>query len=441
MRCRDGATPRRRNACLLSRGDYNPQRPVMLAFRRSMLRFLPSLLLLVVATTSFAQSRICIDHDTITFGDRPVGTSATVKVTVSSCGSAPFRFTDVSVYPSTGAAFSIDSTCATGMALPAGESCAAVVRFAPTTAGQQSGALWLRNTTSTPTQLVTFYGRGTSAAAGTSSLAFSPALLQFDDTALGTTSASVRLELQNRGAAAITPSALVLNGPAAYDFNGSGDCAVGRAIPAGGSCHLDMVFTPGALGSRIANLNVDAPQLASLAILRLAGTGVAASVSVLPPAVDIVEFHHTALDHYFLTADPGEIAMIDAGGLGSAWSRTGRSFHGWSASIAATGAVDACRFFGTPGLGPASHFYTVDSGECAAVKNDAFWTYEGIAFRVLPLSSAGACPTGVSVVQRLYKPAADVTGIRHRYVTSADDVEAMKAAGWMLEGPVFCSAP
>jgi len=406
-----------------------------------MLRCLPCLLLLVVSTASLAQSRICIDHDTITFGDRPVGTSATVAVTVSSCGSASFSFIDVSVYPATGAGFTIDSTCATGMTLPAGQSCTAVVRFAPTTAGQQSGALWLRNTTSTPAQLVTFYGRGTSCAAGTSTLAFSPSLLQFDDTALGATSASVRLELQNRGSVAITLSALVMNGPAAYDFNGTGDCAVGRAIPAGGSCHLDMVFTPVALGSRIANLNVDAPQLASLAILRLAGAGVSAAVSAPPAAVDIVEFHHASLDHYFLTADAAEIAMIDAGGLGSEWSRTGRRLRGWATSTPVTGAVDTCRFFGTPGLGPDSHFYTVDADECAAVKSDAFWTYEGIAFRVLPRSSAGACPTGASVVQRVYKPAADVTGIRHRYVTTQGDVETMKAAGWVLEGPVFCSAP
>lgn len=395
----------------------------------------------IVSTGAFAQSRICIDRDTITFGDRPVGTSTSVTVTVSSCGAAPFSFTDVSVYPTSGPGFNVIAACATGMTLAPGQACTATIRFAPTTAGQQSGALWLRNTTSTPAQLVTFYGRGTSAAAGSSTLGFSPTVLQFDDTTMGATSASVRLELQNRGAIAITPSALVLNGPAAYEFDGNGDCAVGRPIPAGGSCHLDMIFTPQAAGSRIANLNVDAPQLASLAILRLTGNGVPAVVSTTPAAVDIVEFHHATLDHYFLTAEGAEIAFIDGGGLGSAWSRTGRHLRGWPASMAVNGAADACRFFGTPGLGPDSHFYTVDANECEGVKRDAFWTYEGIAFHVLPLSSAGACPGGSAVVQRLYKPAVDVSGIRHRYVTAQTDIDAMRAAGWVLEGPVFCSVP
>ena len=405
-----------------------------------MLRRLLFVLLLGATTASFAQPRICIDHDTIAFGDRPIGTSASVTVTVSNCGGAPFSFTDVSVHPATGPGFVVDATCTTGMTLSAGQSCTAVVRFAPSVAGQESGGLWLRNTTSAPTQLVTFYGRGTGAAAGSSSLGFAPPLLQFPDTAAGA-SASVGLELRNLGAADITLTALVLNGPAAHDFYGTGDCVVGGTIPAGGSCHLDMVFTPQALGPRVANLNVDAPELASLAILRLAGNGVPATVSSTPPIVDIVEFHHAALDGYFLTADPAEIAMLDGGGLGGAWTRTGRVLRGWPAIVAVTNAVDACRFVGTPGIGPDSHFYTVTASECAAVRHDAFWTYEGIAFRVLPLSDTGACAAGASIVQRFYKPAADVTGIRHRYVTMQVDVDAMKSAGWLLEGPVFCSGP
>ncbi len=382
--------------------------------------------------------RICVDRDVIVFGDRPVGSSTIVTVTVSNCGTAPFSFTDVSVHPSTGPAFRVRSGCVTGAALQPGEACTADVEFAPTIAGQESGGLWLRNTTITPSQLITFYGRGMTSAAGTSTLAFAPSPLQFGDTPPGSTSASIRLDLQNRGSVAITPSALVVNGPDAYDFNGTGDCAVGHAIPAGGSCHLDMVFTPQALGTRVANLIVDAPQLASLAILQITGTGAVAVDA--NPAVDIVEFRHTELDHYFLTAEPAEVDFIDRGGLGPAWVRTGRHLRGWPAGAAApqAEAVAACRFFGTPGLGPDSHFYTVDAGECAAVKQDPYWTFEGLAFRVLPLVGGG-CGSGADVVQRLFKPAADVTGIRHRYVISGDDVAAMLAAGWVLEGPVFCS--
>ncbi len=156
------------------------------------------------------------------------------------------------------------------------------------------------------------------------------------------------------------------------------------------------------------------------------------------PAVDIVEFHHAGLDHYFLTASAEEADFIDRGGLGPQWTRTGRRLRGWPAGAQPANAVDACRFFGTPGLGPDSHFYTVNGAECAAVRQDRYWEFEGVAFRVLPLAGSGCAP-GSEVVQRLYKPAADVTGMRHRYVIDDADVEAMLGAGWTLEGPVFCS--
>ncbi|MEO5701298.1 MAG: choice-of-anchor D domain-containing protein [Casimicrobiaceae bacterium] len=393
-------------------------------------------LLLCMAGGVLGQSRMCIDRDTIVFGDRPVGSSASVTVTVANCGNAPFAFTDVSVHGATGPGYLVASACTTGQTLAPGAACPATITFAPTTAGQQSGALWLRNTTSTATQLVTFYGRGTTASAGASTLTFSPSPAQFADTVVGSSSAPLRIDLQNRGAVAITPSAIVFNGPAVFDFDNTGTCGVGLPIPPGGSCRIDVVFTPGAAGVRLANLNVDAPQLASLAIVRIAGTGVAAPV--LPATAELVEYHHEGLDHYFLTLEPAEIAFLDASGLGPAWSRTGRRLQAWPLSVAVAGAVDACRFFGTPGVGPDSHFYTVNAAECDFVRHDRYWIFEGAAFAVLPLAGS-SCPSGSDVVQRLFKPADDVTGIRHRYVVAAADIAAMRLAGWLVEGPVFCS--
>ena len=41
-----------------------------------------------------------------------------------------------------------------------------------------------------------------------------------------------------------------------------------------------------------------------------------------------------------------------------------------------------CRFFGTPGKGLNSHFYTADAAECAKVKTLPAWTFEAIAFYI-----------------------------------------------------------
>jgi hypothetical protein len=72
--------------------------------------FARAFLLAVIAllpTLAAAQSRICTDRDTIVFGDRPVGSTSSTRVTVSNCGSAPFSFTDVSVHSATGPAFHV----------------------------------------------------------------------------------------------------------------------------------------------------------------------------------------------------------------------------------------------------------------------------------------------------------------------------------------------
>ena len=403
---------------------------------RFILRAVLALALFACAVSvAFAQAVFCTDHDTIVFGDRPVGSSATVVVNVSNCGAEAYRLTDVSAHPATGLGFAIAGTCASGLTLAPRESCTVSVRFSPVSPGQQSGAVWLHNTTSTPDQLVTFYGRGTDASAGAARLVFSPAALDFGTVNVNASSSPLTLELRNAGNVAIVPSALVLNGPAARDYFATGDCGVGIAIAPGGACSLRFTFTPQATGSRLANLNVDAPQLASLAIARLTGAAVTASA---PPSVAITEYYHPPSDSYFLTADAAEAAYLDAGNAGP-WQRTGRALRGWlPTGSAPAAAVNACRFFGTPGSGPFTHFYTSDAAECDAIRHDPYWLYEGTAFRVLPLAD-GACPAFADVVQRLFKPAVDITGIRHRYVVGAADVDAMLAQGWWLEGPVFCA--
>jgi hypothetical protein len=40
---------------------------------------------------------------------------------------------------------------------------------------------------------------------------------------------------------------------------------------------------------------------------------------------------------------------------------------------------------------------------------------------------------------RLFWPGESVTASRHRYVVEPSIAGDMKAAGWLLEGPVFCA--
>ena len=407
--------------------------PSLRAFAR-----LATVVVAALSSPAFAASRICMSTDTLMFGQQPVGSSTYATVSVSNCGDAPFAFTDVSRHGATNAAYRTQTTCSTGMTLDPGDACAATVWFEPTTPGQASGALWFHNTTSTPDPLLTFYGRAIDAQAGTATLTFSPPIADFGSEPVGHETSALVVRLQNVGPASLVPSALVLNGVDPYDFrgetgNGAGACGIGRSIAPGGSCTLLLYFDPRASGPRQATLVIDAPQLATLMFFTLTGNGVDASTTV-----PVIEFHNARDGQYFLTADPTEQALLDGGALGPDWSRTGASFNTFPMDATNSSALPVCRFFGKPGIGPNSHFYTAYASECDAVRTNPYWIEEGATFRAM-LPVDGACADGEDTVLRLWKPGSVVTETRHRYVVDPAIASAMHADGFILEGPVFCA--
>ncbi|MDQ6619678.1 MAG: hypothetical protein M3Z31_08280, partial [Pseudomonadota bacterium] len=157
----------------------------------------------------------------------------------------------------------------------------------------------------------------------------------------------------------------------------------------------------------------------------------------------VTEFHRDANDHYFITGEPAEAAMLDAGTIVRGWTRTGFAFKAWPAG--SPSGVATCRFFGTPGVGPDSHFYTNSASECATVRANPAWTYEGIAFNALPAAggtatTAADCPLDRIPVTRLYNNGRGGQA-NHRYLTSRSETAATLARGWIVEGPVFCGLP
>jgi hypothetical protein len=91
----------------------------------------------------------------------------------------------------------------------------------------------------------------------------------------------------------------------------------------------------------------------------------------------VIEFYNTAPNHYFMAANASEAAGIDAGSAGPGWARTNATFNAWNAAAAAPyNAAQVFGFYGTPHIGPNSHFYTLSSAEFAKVVGDRGWSYE-----------------------------------------------------------------
>ena len=171
-------------------------------------------------------------------------------------------------------------------------------------------------------------------------------------------------------------------------------------------------------------------------LLRLRGTATQPAVANVP----VVEFFNAILDHYFVTAGSGEINAVDTGAAGPGWERTARGFRAFiPESGIPSGALPVCRFYGTPGRGPNSHFYTVIASECDTVKRDTGWTYEGIAFYAYaPVN--GQCAAGQEPVYRVYNGRFAQNDSNHRYLTDVSEYARMQQAGWVPEGIALCGA-
>ena len=144
-----------------------------------------------------------------------------------------------------------------------------------------------------------------------------------------------------------------------------------------------------------------------------------------------VEFYHSVLDHYFITADPKEISDLDTG-VHVGWTRTGYRFAVMKAGSAYAATTPVCRFYS---FTLDTHFYSAKPSECeeVKVKFPLTWTFEAPevfrAFLVDPYS--GACPADTQPVYRLYNNRPDAN---HRYTDQLGVFVFMKSKGYIPEG-------
>lgn len=179
-----------------------------------------------------------------------------------------------------------------------------------------------------------------------------------------------------------------------------------------------------------------------MACAALLGMGRAAAFPALVGPDPVVEYYNTFLGHYFMTINPVEMEDIEAGKAGPGWVKTGFAFRGCALATGlclGSNSATVKRFYGTPGLGPNSHFYTADPAEAQGLERPGTgWTLEGIAFGTAVPEATGHCAAGTPVI-RLYNQRSMFNDSNHRYVTSDAERARMVAQGWVDEGVRFCS--
>ena len=130
---------------------------------------------------------------------------------------------------------------------------------------------------------------------GAAGIAVSVTSLTFPSQTLGTTSAAQAVTLTNTGTAVLNLTALTFGGAASAEFARSGTCQVGTNVAAGGSCSLQVTFTPAASGARNATLTISHNAAGGTSTLTLLGTGALApaAASVTPTTLSYTQTINT----------------------------------------------------------------------------------------------------------------------------------------------------
>jgi hypothetical protein len=174
-----------------------------------------------------------------------------------------------------------------------------------------------------------------------------------------------------------------------------------------------------------------------VSIVRTSLASLCAGVTIAMPAqAGLVKAIEYAGDHIFLTARPSEIAALDSGAV-PGWVRTGVEL--WVHDSPGPDLVPVCRFYSAAYAPRSSHFYTADASECAAVKGNPDWIYEGTAFYAQMPGRDGSCRDGSMPVQRWYNNGRD--GVpNHIYSPwgwSWDADYDYAPVGWIVERPFY----
>ncbi len=163
--------------------------------------------------------------------------------------------------------------------------------------------------------------------------------------------------------------------------------------------------------------------------------GFSMSTQAQTPSAKVVEYYHTGLKHYFITANPEHQRLVETGVVGKEWQKTGVSWGAYKSQSDAVGLSPVCRFF-VPGA--VSHFYTAVPSECELVK-----TYQGLVFEgidhYIESPSAGTCTRDKLAIYRTYNNGFMRNDSNHRFVPDASWHAKAASKGFSPEGVAMCA--
>jgi hypothetical protein len=206
-----------------------------------------------------------LSSSSLTFPGQMINTKSTSQiVTVTNSGSGAVTISNIA----TTGDFAQTNNCPS--TLNPSASCVAFVTFTPTATGTRTGSLVI--TDNAGSQTVTLTGSGTAPA-----VSLSTTKLTFATQGIGTKSAGQTVTLTNTGTATLTVTSVTITGTNASSYSETNSCS---SVAAGKTCTITVFFTPAAINSLAATLNVNDNASGSPQTVSLTGTGTDISVPV-----------------------------------------------------------------------------------------------------------------------------------------------------------------
>jgi hypothetical protein len=160
--------------------------------------------------------------------------------------------------------FSTTETCHKSVVQDA--ACTVPITFTPTGSGLRTGTLTVTDSDVSSPQIVSLSGMGTYET-------FSQSTVNFGTVLQGQSSKKTSVSLTNHATLPLTITSITMSG----DYTQTNTC--GAVVAAGGTCNINVTFTPSATGTRYGEITIADSDGASPQVVHLTGIGTQISVS------------------------------------------------------------------------------------------------------------------------------------------------------------------
>jgi hypothetical protein len=190
-------------------------------------------------------------------------TSSPLTETLTNNGQATLTISSITLIGTDASNYKIASNSCTS-SLAVGTSCSVTVTFTPSALGTRSASLLFTDDACASPHTIPITGKGTE-------ITLAPSPVAFGSQTVGTTSAPMTVTVTNNGTTSVTVTKASIAGTDKGDFAiTSNNC---KTLSAGGTCTINITFTPGAEGARTGSLSLTDNDKGSPQTDVLTGTG------------------------------------------------------------------------------------------------------------------------------------------------------------------------